>query len=272
MTSLTRFHLTPKDLVGQRFAPNTFGGIRIALMGFCPPPRSLDAYQPQSETDQHFIHVSPRSVRTIKHGSLKLLSLEHVYGGPVASSTVEELAFYGFDYILAYGLAGGLGTKGLAMGDFYVVNSATAFDGTSRHYSPDRKFKPDFPLADEVADLWDQTQEVKMHPVNAATGDAIYREDDRMLDEFRSNGCDIVNLDSSHLYAVSKNNSEGKILKTIQCGVISDVISAQVEEVAESTLSVMLSNEPTGELNPLERTGDVVSFYIEKLAPTLAIT
>lgn len=111
MTEAQKFHLTHKDPVGQRFAPETFKNIRIALVGFCPPPRKLDDYRPQSVTDQHFIHLSPRSVRILRHGSNEFLSLEHVYGGPVGSSTVEELAYYGFDYILAYGLAGGLGTK-----------------------------------------------------------------------------------------------------------------------------------------------------------------
>lgn len=269
MTDRQQFHLTPKDLVGERFSPDTFGDIRIALIGFCPPPRKLDDYHPQPVTDQHFIHLSPHSVRTLTHGSIQFLSLEHVYGGPVASSTVEELAYYGIDYVLAYGLAGGLGSKNLAMGDFYLVERAAAFDGTTQHYSARGVHDPSVRLMDSVSDSWDKTQDTTLHPVKAATGDAIYREDDYMLDGFRAAGCDIVNLDSSHLYAVSRNNSAGKILKTIQCGVISDVISTEGSKNAESTLSVMLSGEPTGELNPLERTGDIVAFYIERLAPML---
>lgn len=155
------------------------------------------------------------------------------------------------------------------MGDFYLVERAAAFDGKSQHYSARAVHDPSVRLMDNVSDLWDKTHDSTLHPVKAATGDAIYREDDYMLDGFRAADCDIVNLDSSHLYAASRNNSADRVLKTIQCGVISDVISTEGSEGAESTLSVMLSDEPTGDLIPLERTGEIVSFYIEELAPTL---
>lgn len=55
----------------------------------------------------------------------------------MSSATVEELAYYGITHILAYGLAGGLGTRGLAMGDFYLVETALAADGTTPHYTRD---------------------------------------------------------------------------------------------------------------------------------------
>ena len=54
------------------------------------------------------------------HGE-EFLSVTHVYGGPVSSALIEELAYYGITYVLAYGLAGGLGTKPLKMGDFVEV-------------------------------------------------------------------------------------------------------------------------------------------------------
>jgi hypothetical protein len=106
-------------------------------------------------------------------------------------------------------------------------------------------------------------------PVRAATGDAIYREDDAMLDGFRAEGCDIINLDSSHLFAASLTNSASRRLQTIQCGVVSDVVAAMPGAEHESTLSEMLSGG-TGGFNPLERTGDIVQFYIETLAPKLS--
>ena len=89
-----------------------------------------------------------------------------------------------------------------------------------------------------------------------------------MLDGFRSEGCDIVNLDSSHLFAASLTNAAARRVRTIQCGVISDVVAATPDGEHESTLSEMLSGK-TGGFNPLERTGDIVQFYIETLAPAL---
>jgi uridine phosphorylase len=257
-------HLTPRSLVGQRFAADVFGGIRVALIGYCPPPSRLERYSPQRVSDQHFIHVTPDSVRILSHAGQRFLSLAHVYGGPVSASTVEELAYYGVEVTLAYGLAGGLGSKGLGMGDFYLVQDALAADGTTRHYTADRIVAADAGLKDLIVSHWSGA----ITPVRAATGDAIYREDDAMLEGFRSAGCDIVNLDSSHLFAASLTNAEGRRVRTIQCGVISDVVSAEPGAESESTLSTMLSGAGGG-FNPLERTGDIVSFYIEQLAPLL---
>lgn len=262
-------HLTPRKLVGERFGPDAFGGIRIALMGFCPPPACLERYRPQRPTDQHFIHVSPDSVRILSHGGLRLLSLAHVYGGPVSSATVEELAYYGIDVILAYGLAGGLGTRDLKMGDTYLVADSLSADGTTRHYVAERIVAADEGLAATVHAAWSENRAARpMMPVRAATGDAIYREDDAMLDGFRRGGCDVVNLDSAHLYAVARRNAEGRLLRAVQCGVISDVIASERTGGAESTLSAMLAEGAEG-LNPMRRVDDIVGFYVERLAARL---
>jgi purine-nucleoside phosphorylase len=263
-------HLTPRSLVGQRFASDVFGGIKVALVGYCPPPSALERYAPQRVEDQHFIHVSPDSVRILTHGGRRFLSLAHVYGGPVSSATVEELAYYGIEVILAYGLAGGLGTKGLKMGDFYMVEDAFAADGTTPHYSKQRVIAAERTLQEEVLALWPAwPRGTPMTTVRASTGDAIYREDDAMLEGFVREGCDIVNLDSAHLYAAALMNAEKKAMRAIQCGVISDVIALGPDEEAESTLSVMLAKGGEGGLNPLEMTGEIVRFYVERLAPAL---
>ncbi len=258
-------HLTPRSLVGERFGPDIFGGIRVALVGYCPPPAALARYAPQRVSDQHFIHVSPDSVRILSHAGARFLSLAHVYGGPVSSATVEELAYYGVETILAYGLAGGLGSKGLKMGGFYLVESALAADGTTPHYTGERIIAADRSLRDAVLSSW---KGAAMTPVRAATGDAIYREDDAMLAGFAAEGCDIVNLDSAHLFAAAQTNSEGRAMRAIQCGVISDVIALGPHAGSESTLSAMLAGGGEG-LNPLQRTGEIVAFYIESLAPNL---
>jgi uridine phosphorylase len=263
MTRAKAPHLTPRSLVGRRFASDVFGGVKAALIGYCPPPSALERYAPRRVADQHFIHVSPDSVRILTHGDRAFLSLAHVYGGPVSSAAVEELAYYGVELILAYGLAGGLGTKGLKMGDFYLVEDAFAADGATPHYSRERVVGADRPLRDAALALW--TAE-PIAAVRAATGDVIYREDDAMLEGFRAAGCDIVNLDSAHLYAAARENGEGRPMRALQCGVISDVIAS--DEESESTLAAMLAEGGEG-LNPLERTGDIVSFYIERLAPAL---
>jgi nucleoside phosphorylase len=259
-------HLVPANLIGQRFPRNTFGDVRIALVGYCPPPSILEQYHPVPTRDQYFIHVSPESVKRLSWKGIELLSLVHVYGGPVSASTVEELAWYNIDYILAYGLAGGLGTKGLGMGDFYLVETALVADGTTPHYTPEPIIPCDPALKAALLERW---QLGSLHPVQAITGDAIYREDDAFIQSARARHCDIVNLDSSHLYAVSRINSDNKIIQTVECGVISDVAVSSTDQSWDSTLSAMLADQGGGALNPLERAGQIVQFYIEDLAPRL---
>jgi hypothetical protein len=65
MANAKQPHLTPRSLVGQRFASDVFDGIKVALIGYCPPPAALDRYQPKRVEDQHFIHVSQDSVRIL---------------------------------------------------------------------------------------------------------------------------------------------------------------------------------------------------------------
>lgn len=259
------YHLTPAALVGERFAPDHFGDIRIALVGYCPPPSVLATYAPEPVAGQPFIHVSPDSVRILSHAGRRFLSLTHVYGGPVSSATAEELAFFGITHILAYGLAGGLGTRGIKMGDFYLVEDAHAFDGTTPHYSAEPLQRADTSLRDLTLARWTCGEDLT--PVRAATGDAIYREDDALLERYRQAGCDIVNLDSAHLFAAARINSAGRRVAAIQAGVISDVVAGSAAE-AESALSTMLSGEGPG-FNPLEKTGVIVRFFIETLAPAL---
>ena len=269
MTRKTEPHLVPSKLVGQRFPRNTFADMKIALIGYCPPPRILEKYNPIATRDQYFIHVSPDSVKKFTYNGINFLSLVHVYGGPVSATTVEELAYYNFDTILAYGLAGGLGTKNLLMGDFYMVDSALVADGTTPHYTQEPIVRADPSLKTAILERWQHTNLQPIHSVQAITGDALYREDDLFLESARAQGCDIVNLDSSHLYAVSQVNNDNKRIKSIECGVISDVTSSDPDKDWDSTLSLMLSSESSSALNPLELTGKIVAFYIEQLAPIL---
>lgn len=257
-------HLTPSNLVGLRFGKDTFKDIRIALVGYCPRPDILDKYNTRNTTDQFFIHVPPSNVQICSHNGIKFFSIAHVYGGPVSSALIEELAYYGVKYVLAYGLAGGLGTKKQKMGDFYIVEKALALDGTTRHYSDDKLISSNDFLNSKIKELAKKTNLPKLVPVQALTDDAIYREYEEDLNSAKDKGCDIVNCDSSHLFAVS--NAVG--IMSTECGVISDVAESDGKKW-DSTLSVMLSTADKTELNPLALTGKIVEFYVEILMPAL---
>lgn len=258
-------HLTPEKLVGSRFSRETFGDIRVALVGYCPPPERLARYHPKTTTEQYFIHVTPLSVQVCRWQDMPFLSICHVYGGPVSAALIEELRYYGIQYVLAYGLAGGLGTKGLKMGDFYLVETALVKDGTTPHYTSASKVSSASELNHRILELTNTCGQMpRPIPVQAVTADAIYQERDMELQEYVVQGSDVINCDSSHLFAVSEKVG----VSTTQCGVISDVMGGDTVEW-DSTLSAMLSSSGSSDTNPLTLTGKIVEFYVEQLMPDL---
>jgi uridine phosphorylase len=258
-------HLTPASLVGSRFSSDTFKGITVAIVGYCPRPDCLDKYNPRNTTEQYFIHVPPANVQLCSYHALDFLSICHVYGGPVSSALIEELAYYGIQYVLAYGLAGGLGSRHLKMGDHYIVEKALVMDGTTPHYTDATLISSDEFLNTKILELAGPAGLPQMTPVQALTSDAIYREYDQELSDAREKGCDIVNCDSSHLFAVSQAVG----IQSAECGVLSDVAQSQGEEW-QSTLSVMLSttNDAAAQ-NPMLLVGKIAGFYAEVLLPEL---
>ena len=260
-------HLTPARLVGQRFGPRPFGNITVALVGYCPRPRSLDHYQPRTTTDQYFIHIPPASVEICRYGEAEFLSIPHVYGGPVSAALIEELAYYGITDVLAYGLAGGLGRTPQKMGDFYIIERALALDGTTPHYTLEKVIPSDEGLNAMIKSRAKHTGFPNLMPVQAMTGDAIYREYDEELNAAKASGCDIVNCDSSHLFAVSRSVG----VRSTECGVLSDVATGGGEDW-QSTLAVMLSTDGQAALDPLTLVGKIVEFYVEVVMPDLRQT
>ena len=258
-------HLTPSKLVGTRFSKDTFSTISVAIVGYCPPPSILAKYHPKTTTEQYFIHVPPSSVQICRYGDIEFLSIFHVYGGPVSSALLEELSYYGIKYVLAYGLAGGLGTKGLKMGDAYLVENALSQDGTTIHYTDEQLIASDPELNRTILNLAKTHTELsKIVCVQAVTGDAIYREYDKQLEEALAQNCDVINCDLSHLFAVSRKVG----IASTECGIISDVTGNGLTEW-DSTLSVMLSNENHSANNPLECAGKIVELYVEKVIPEI---
>ena len=257
-------HLTPKNLIGKQFGKGTFNNIKVALVGYCPRPGQLDKYNPQNTTDQYFIHVPPASVQICNYNKMEFLSVVHVYGGPVSSALIEELAYYKIKYILAYGLAGGLGTKNQKLGDYYLVEEALARDGTTPHYTNKKLISSSRFLNSKIKELAKNTGFPIFMRVQALTADAIYREYARELASAKKAGCDIVNCDSSHLFAVSRVVG----IKSTECGVISDVVKASGKGW-DSTLAKMLKSDNTPEPSALDLAGKIVKFYVETLMPDL---
>ena len=145
-----------------------------------------------------------------------------------------------------------------------MVEKALALDGTTPHYTTEKVIAADEFLSFKIKELGGRTGLPGLTPVQAMTADAIYREYDEDLNAAKEDGCDIVNCDSSHLYAVSRDVG----LHSIECGVISDVALGGGEGW-QSTLAVMLSADAQAAHDPLTLVGQIVEFYVEVLLPEL---
>lgn len=256
-------HLTPENVLGKVFPRDTFKDIRVAVVGYCGPAPILQKYQPVTLPDQYFFLVPFQCVQVCTHNGIKFLSISHIYGGAPSSALVEDLAYYGIDYILAYGFAGGLGTKGVKKGDLYLVNSALVRDGTTSHYTKDEVVYPDAELNKKILSTASKRLG-KIHSLRVMTDDAIYQEYERDLDEAVAHNCDIVNLDCTHLFAASKHVG----ISATQFGVVSNAREPTgVEETDD--LAYTLISDDTSAQNPLTRVNDVVQFYVETLLPEL---
>lgn len=257
-------HLTPEKLVGGRFAKDTFGTIKVAVVGYCPPPASLDKYETRDTEEQYFIHMSPSSVKICKFGDTEFLSIFHVYGGPVGAALIEELSYYGIETVLAYGLGGGFGTKGLKIGDAFVIESAFALDGVTKSYSNEEIIYSDKSINNAIVEAAKENPEIlQVTGVRSAAVDAIYREYPDVVENMIAHECDVVNCEASHIFAAC----EAVGIKATQCGVVSDVMKGS-DQAWDSELSKMLSTEEDAP-GPLDVVGSIVELFVEKVIPKL---
>ena len=95
---------------------------------------------------------------------LSFLSIFHIYGGSPSSALVEDLAYYGIKYILAYGYVGGLGTKEVQMGDFYLANASLVRDGTTPHYTKEDVVFPSAWLNQKIREVADGKDGFENYP------------------------------------------------------------------------------------------------------------
>ncbi|MCH9812145.1 hypothetical protein K0U07_05240 [bacterium] len=259
----TEPHLTPKKLVGSFFPKDVFKGIKVAVIGYCPPPPILHKYELQDTKDQYFIHVSPDSVKIATFGDRKFLCLYHIYGGSVSSALIEELAYYGIEYILAYGLAGGVDATKVCGSDAFVIEDAYAKETISKFYGDEEIIAADKDLNLLVLKEDGSFSPLSLKTVRAASTEIIYRETDAILSDIMDHGCAVVNCEASHIFAVAKDVG----IKAIQCGVVTNMCDTSTDD-GSGSLSNML-NEDAPSDNPLLKVNDVVELLVERVMPKL---
>ena len=175
-----------------------FPSSKVALDLFAPvaPVRYRMLYNITSADFEPFVFEAEAGGRSIA------IVTRCVWGGPQAAILVEELAALGVGTIVGYGVAGSINPE-LAQGSFVVAESALPTDGTTKSYGANTPQWPDPDLLC-AADSAGEKVGCALHPVTAATVDALYRETPELVEELRGQGADIVQMECSPLYAVSR--------------------------------------------------------------------
>ncbi len=149
-------------------------------------------------------------------GSEVLVLTRCVWGGPQAAILVEELACLGVGCIVGFGIAGSIDPT-LRRGSLIAGAAALASDGTTRAYSREETILPDASLLEQAMALAGQEPLAR---VKVATVDALYRETHELIEGYKAQGAQVVNLETSPLYAAAKACG----VRTVWLGYVTDLL------------------------------------------------
>ncbi len=145
------------------------------------------------------------------------------WGGPQAAILIEELAHIGIKYAVGYGAAGGI-DPAYCRGQQVIVGSALPTDGTSRIYNKGQLF-PDSHLVKRTQKAAEKLS-CDIQCVVAATVDALYRETDILVAEWRSQGAQVINMETSPFYAAASECG----IRSVWIGHISDCLGVKWDD------------------------------------------
>ena len=147
--------------------------------------------------------IGPNPVWEIEHNATRLAVLQPGVGAPLAAAFTEEIIAFGVRRMIACGAAGALVPE-LALGHAIIVDSAVRDEGTSYHYQPAARIIEADPHATATL-LKTLTQQEVAHRVGRAwTTDAIYRETRNKARQRIEEGCVVVDMEASALFAVAR--------------------------------------------------------------------
>jgi uridine phosphorylase len=124
-------------------------------------------------------------------------------GSPVVASLADELIAWGVRRLVLFSLAGGLQPE-LKSGDIVVGNRAVRDEGASYHYLPPGKYvEASATLVSAISEAFNRRG--LMHQVGGTwSTDAPYRESREEAAQFRSEGVQVVDMESGGLFAVGR--------------------------------------------------------------------
>jgi uridine phosphorylase len=188
-------YITPGKLLAGKSLPIKCD---IAIICLCPMPTYFEQFKSDIQTDERlFVHLHPYHIMFCRHNNINFIVCAEIYGGPVCVSIVEELNYYGVKCILGLGFVGSF-DKQFTTGNIIQVVKALSEPGTTPHYDKSEFIDGD----DKIIELF--KKDSRINSVIVWTTNAIYREYKPDIEYAKRLGCNVVNMDTSHLFASCK--------------------------------------------------------------------
>ncbi|MFW6303295.1 MAG: nucleoside phosphorylase [Candidatus Sumerlaeota bacterium] len=124
-------------------------------------------------------------------------------GAPLSVGLTEEIIARGGRQFIVTGTCGVLDGS-IARGEAMLVRSALRDEGTSYHYQPASRFAEASQRIGEVLREQLIVEEVSYREATSWTTDAFYRETPEKIRRRREEGCDIVEMECSALFALGR--------------------------------------------------------------------
>lgn len=240
-------YITPNKLLGDKCLPLD---CKLAFICYCPMPIGFNKFKINIKlNDRYFVHIHNSHIDFCQYNNINFIVIAEVYGGPVSATTVEELKYYGIETIIGIGFVCSL-KQSLSPGTLIVADNTLNESDTIPHYldkqatngkvsgtnnsnrENDLYVKPAIIFNEERTDSIFQS-------VCVWTTNALYREYKDDVIYALEMGCSVVNIDTSHLYAVCN-------CLNIRCryyAVVSDVIVEDTNDTWTNDLTKALNDD-----------------------------
>lgn len=153
-------------------------------------------YTSHSEMGEHPIYE-------MNHKGHSIAFFHPGIGAPLAVGLTEEVIALGIDKLIACGGCGVL-DKQIGVGHLLLPECALRDEGTSYHYSaPSREIclEPEILLKMEAVLL---AHQLPYRKVKTWTTDAFYRETEKRVEAYLSEGCSTVEMETAALFALAQ--------------------------------------------------------------------
>jgi uncharacterized protein len=226
---MTEFMITAEKMNEKIRLPKKYD---FAMIFACPTPWLFESnfgpFKANDFTiypDRHFTHLPPKHIFNCYFGDIPFIVLTEVYGGTVMAATLEDLHHYGINKVFGVSFVGSL-TGEHSIGDNVFLSSALGEKGVTADYVDLKE--------GECLDILNDFSEFDYQKCRVWTTNAFYRQSKQKVDNAKSHGCNVVNMETAPFYAVCKV----KNMRGYNYATITDVYGEKWDNKLSETVNV----------------------------------